>query len=152
MNRPKVGLGIFVFNSSSNKFLVGKRIKEKCFGLPGGKLEYGESFEGCGKRELFEETNIDIDESRFKYLCSFNCISKELEYHWVEILMIVHLTSAEEKTIINKEIDKSEDWIWVNLEEVQNFQANNQLFMGLKVFLKKFNIQSLQNIIELRAP
>jgi len=152
MNRPKVGLGIFVFNSSSNKFLAGKRIKEKSFGLPGGKLEYGESFEGCAKRELFEETNIELDESRFKYLCSFNCICKELEYHWVVIFMIAHISSDEEKTIINKEPDKSEDWIWLSFEETQSLNANNQLFMGLKTFLNKFNIHSIQNIIELRAP
>ncbi len=152
MNRPKVGLGIFVFNSSSNKFLVGKRIKEESFGLPGGKLEYGESFEECAKRELFEETNINIDESRFKYLCSFNCINKELEYHWVEIFMTVHITSEEEKTIVNNEPHKSEDWIWLSFEEIQSLNASNQIFIGLKTFLKKFNIHSIQNIIELRAP
>lgn len=152
MNRPNVGLGIFVFNSSSNKFLVGKRIKEKSFGLPGGKLEYGESFEECAKRELFEETNINIDESRFKYLCSFNCINKELEYHWVEIFMTIHITSEEEKTIFNNEPHKSEDWIWLSFDETQSLSASNQLFIGLKTFLKKFNIHSIQNIIELRAP
>jgi len=152
MNRPKVGLGIFVFNSSSNKFLVGKRIKEKCFGLPGGKLEYGETFEGCAQRELQEETNLNIDESRFKYLCSFNCINREIEYHWVEIFMIVHINSEEEKYIKNNELHKSEDWVWVDLEQIQNINDNNQLFIGLKTFLKKYNIHSLQNIIELRAP
>jgi 8-oxo-dGTP diphosphatase len=152
MNRPKVGLGIFIFNSKSNKFLVGKRIKEKSFGLPGGTLEYGESFEGCGKRELFEETNIDIDESRFRYLCSLNCISKELEYHWVEIFIIVHIKSEEEINIINKEPHKSEDWVWLSFDEIQSLNTNNQLFVGLKTFLNKFKIHSIQNIIELRAP
>lgn len=152
MNRPKVGLGIFVFNSSTNKFLVGKRIKEMCYGLPGGKLEYGESFEGCAKRELFEETNINLEESRFKYLCSFNCINKELEYHWVEIFMVVHISTEEEKTIVNNEPHKSEDWIWITLEDVENINSKNELFIGLKTFLKKFKIHSIQNIIELRAP
>jgi len=152
MNRPNVGLGIFVFNSSTNKFLVGKRIKEKCFGLPGGKLEYGESFEGCAKRELIEETNINLEESRFKYLCSFNCINKELEYHWVEIFMVVHISTEEENTIVNNEPHKSEDWIWITLEEIENINSKNELFIGLKTFLKKFKIHSIQNIIELRAP
>ena len=107
---------------------------------------------GQKKRELLEETNIDIEESRIRYLCSFNCIIKELEYHWVEIFMTIHITSEEEKTIINKEPHKSEDWIWVSFDEVQGLNANNQLFIGLKTFLNKFNIHSIQNIMELRAP
>ncbi len=152
MNRPKVGLGIFVFNSSSNKFLIGKRINEKCFGLPGGKLEYGESFEGCAQRELYEETNLNLDENRFKYLCSFNCINRELEYHWVEILMVVHINSEEEKEIKNNEPDINVDWSWIDFEQMQNYNNNNHLFVQLVTFLRKFHINSIQNIIELRAP
>lgn len=152
MNRPKVGLAIFVFNSDTNQFLVGKRIKENTFGLPGGKLEYGESFEGCAQRELLEETNLNLDESRFKYLCSYNCIDKSMDYHWVEIFMVVHINSQEEHHILNTETDKCENWIWVNFDEMQTINNRDQLFIGLKGFLKRFNINSIQNIIELRAP
>lgn len=149
MNRPKVGLAIFVFNSDTNKFLIGKRIPDNEYGLPGGKLEFGESFEQCGKRELYEETNLNIDESRFKYLCSYNCIYKEKNFHWVEIFLIVHITKDEEYTIHNNEPLKCEEWMWVNFEEFEN---NEEIYFPLKSFFKKFKIQSIQNILGLRAP
>ena len=152
MNRPKIGLAIFVLDSTNNKILIGKRMKEKLFGLPGGKLEYGESFEECANRELLEETNLNIPENRFNYSCSFNCIKKELDYHWVEILMICQITKEEEMHLKNNEPDKCEDWIWVNFEEIQKLNKDNSLFIALSNYLEKFKIDSLDKLINLRRP
>ncbi len=152
MNRPKIGLAIFVLDSTNNKILIGKRMKEKLFGLPGGKLEYGESFEECAYRELLEETNLDIPENRFKYSCSFNCIKKEIDYHWVEIIMICQLTKEEEKNLRNNEPDKCENWNWVNFEEVEKLNKDNYLFIGLNRYLEKYKIDSIDKLINLRRP
>ena len=152
MDRPKIGLAIFVLDSTQNKILIGKRIKERLFGLPGGKLEYGESFEECANRELLEETNLNIEESRFNYSCSFNCIQREIDYHWVEIIMICQVTNEEEKTMKNNEPDKCEEWEWVSFEELQHLRSDNSLFIALNHYMMKFKIDSLEKIINLRRP
>jgi 8-oxo-dGTP diphosphatase len=54
-NRPKVGIGVFIFKDG--KFLMGCRKGTHGAGtwsVPGGHLEFGESFEECAEREALE--------------------------------------------------------------------------------------------------
>ncbi|MEO5499348.1 MAG: NUDIX domain-containing protein [Candidatus Saccharimonadales bacterium] len=58
---PRVGVGVFVFKDG--KFLVLKRTGahgEGSWSLPGGHLEYGESFAQTAEREVIEETGLKI--------------------------------------------------------------------------------------------
>lgn len=63
--RPKVGVACFVWKD--DKFLIGKRLGEHgldTWSVPGGHLEYGESWEACAKREVLEESGMEITNVR----------------------------------------------------------------------------------------
>lgn len=65
MNRPAVGIGVFVWKDG--KFLMGQRDGSHGAGtwtIPGGWLEFGESFEACARREVMEETGMKIKNIR----------------------------------------------------------------------------------------
>ena len=53
------GVGLFVFNDK-DEVLMQLRTDYKKYGFPGGAMELGESFEEVARRELKEETNLDI--------------------------------------------------------------------------------------------
>lgn len=66
MPDPRVGIGVMVIRDG--KVLLGRRQGSHGAGhyaWPGGHLEYMESFEECAKREVREETGIEIDNVRF---------------------------------------------------------------------------------------
>ncbi len=147
-NRPNVGIGVFMLNKNEDKFLIGKRIKDKVYGLPGGALEHFETFEYSAKREIEEEAGVKIeDESRIKLLGCFNSIKKELNYHWVGVYMIVYLTEDEENSVRNCEEDKCEGWIWMTFEEVINMWES--LFHPLQDFISFYKIKSIEDIKKL---
>ena len=56
---PIVGIGIRIFNKE-NKVLMGKRKKDGLWGYPGGRQEKFETWKECGRREVLEETGLDI--------------------------------------------------------------------------------------------
>jgi hypothetical protein len=59
-NRPLILVGAMVcVIDERGKILLQKR-PEGIWGLPGGLLELGESVEEAGRREVFEETGIEI--------------------------------------------------------------------------------------------
>jgi 8-oxo-dGTP diphosphatase len=69
---PKIVTSVFVFNDK-RQLLMGKRIEEFGYGMwcmPGGKLEWGETLQGCAKRELKEETGITAENLEYLHLVS----------------------------------------------------------------------------------
>lgn len=63
------GVGLLVFNNE-NKVLMQLRTDYNSWGFPGGSMELGESFEDVARRELKEETNLEIDELKLLKILS----------------------------------------------------------------------------------
>ena len=108
--RPKIGIGVLVFNDL-NQLLLGRRTSshgEGEFGPPGGHLEFGESFEECAIREVKEEAGFDIKEPKFLSLT--NDIFIESSKHYVSIFMCASFDENQE--VVNMEPEKVAEWRW----------------------------------------
>src|SRR3989344_7046702 len=95
--RPKIGIGVMIVKNG--KVLLGKRRGSHGAGeyaWPGGHMEYMESFEGCAKREVQEETGMEIDNVRFLRLLN---LKKYAPKHYVGIGLIADWKSGEPKVI-----------------------------------------------------
>ncbi|KAK9766431.1 hypothetical protein K7432_004486 [Basidiobolus ranarum] len=86
----KVGIGAFVSHPTTGKFLVGKRIEPGKIGfgewqIPGGHLEFGESFQAGAVRETYEETGLELKD--VSLVTVVNSIVPQHQEHYVSILM-----------------------------------------------------------------
>lgn len=111
--RPKVGVGIMVIKDGM--LLLGKRKGSHGGGeysLPGGHLEYMESFQGCAEREVKEETGLEVKNTRFLGLLNNKKYDPK---HYVEIAFATEWRSGEPKTL---EPDKIGDWQWYSLNDL----------------------------------
>lgn len=69
--------GCLIYNEQG-QVLLQKRSDDNLWGNPGGSMELGESIYDTIKREIKEETDLDIDE---EYLKIFNIYSGEGQHH-----------------------------------------------------------------------
>lgn len=96
LNRPSVGIGVFVFKDG--KFLLGKRVGrhgKNTWSVPGGYLEYGESFEECAAREVMEETNVKM--KNIKFYTTVNNVFHDEKSHSITIFMVSDWAGGEPK-------------------------------------------------------
>ncbi|MFT3712092.1 MAG: NUDIX domain-containing protein [Archangium sp.] len=109
--RPRVGIGVFVFKDG--KLLLGKRRGSHGAGeyaSPGGHLEHLESFAACAAREVLEETGCEIANVRF--LRVLNTV-QYAPRHYVDLAFAADWASGEPTV---KEPDKVESWAWFSLD------------------------------------
>jgi 8-oxo-dGTP diphosphatase len=110
---PKVGVGVMVIKDG--KVLLGKRKGthgDGEYAWPGGHFEYMESFEACARREVREETGMEIANIRFLRLLNLKTYAPK---HYVDIGLIADWKSGEPQLC---EPEKMESWSWYDIDDL----------------------------------
>jgi 8-oxo-dGTP diphosphatase len=110
----RIGVGVFVIKN--NKFLMGCRRGAhgaETWSVPGGHLEFGETWEQTAEREIFEETGITIKNIRFGAVT--NDIFHNEDKHYVTIWMVSDWNSGKAKIL---EPDRFIDLGWYNFDSL----------------------------------
>jgi len=111
--RPKIGVGALIVKDG--KILLCERLSSHgagTYSLPGGHMEYGESFEDTALRETAEETGLtDIE------IIDLICVSNDRVYdkHFITIGMLAHWKSGDP---VAMEPEKAQNWAWYAPEEI----------------------------------
>ena len=133
-NIIKVGIGIIV--RDGNKILLGHRC-DNCkdtggiyepgsWTLPGGKQEYNETVLEVAKREVKEETNLDVSN------LSIFGVTDDIQpgKHFVTIQIVSNKFEGELK---NMEPTKHSEWKWFDINNLPE-----KIYSPSKKFLKEY--------------
>jgi phosphoglycolate phosphatase-like HAD superfamily hydrolase/ADP-ribose pyrophosphatase YjhB (NUDIX family) len=118
---PVVTVGGLIFNDTGQVLMVRTHKWSNLWGIPGGKVRYGESCSEALRRELKEETNLNVTEVEFVLVQ--DCIhSKEFyrDAHFV-LLNYTCRTTGRQRVRLNDEARESR---WVTLSEAQKLPLN----------------------------
>nr|XP_043613363.1 nudix hydrolase 1-like [Erigeron canadensis] len=126
-------IGVAVILVKGDTVLLGRRrssIGHNTYALPGGHLEFGESFEKCAAREVKEETGLDIKDIQYVTVTNdvFSEAAKPL--HLVAVYMRATLANPDQipQTV---EPDKCYGWDWYDGKNLPR-----PLFRPLETLLK----------------
>lgn len=144
---PGTGVVVYRKNDQSKiEILLQLRVDCNKYGLPGGGIELGETYQECATNELQQETGLKVEPSEFKL---FNVYagakhitkyedSQDIVYHTVVVYMIEYKKCHK----TNRTVDKSEtkELKWATIPEIQEFLKEQKVFPN--------NIPILGDIVE----
>lgn len=117
----KIGTSAFIIKDGKVLLLL-RSAKEKSFPffyeMPGGKIEFGEGAEEALKREVFEETGLDIKVLK-PYSTFFDIFDNK---HYIDIQFFCELLNGEIK--LSEEHD---EYLWADKNELENLQISEQM-------------------------
>jgi phosphoglycolate phosphatase len=119
---PLVTVGGLLRDALGNVLLVRTRKWSDKWGIPGGKVEYGESLEDAFLRETREETGLEAREPRFVML------QEAIEHpefhrpaHFVLVNYVADAEGARPAVTLN---DEAQEWRWAAWDEAEEMDLN----------------------------
>ena len=110
-----VGCGAFIINDKKELLLQlrNKAPEKEHWCIPGGRVELFETFEEAVKREVKEETGVEVEIIRLLGICDH--IIKKEERHWVSPSYLCKIVKGEPKIM---EPTKHLDLKWFPLDNL----------------------------------
>ena len=112
---PEPTVGALIFNQEGKALLVKSNKWRDKYCVPGGHIELGETMEDALRREIKEETGLDIYDVEFAMMQEF--IFDEAFYeqrHFIFLDFVCKTDADENQVVLNFE---SQEFVWVSLEE-----------------------------------
>ncbi|CEM27052.1 unnamed protein product [Vitrella brassicaformis CCMP3155] len=122
MEKPHVRVGVGVIILREDKVLVGKRKGAHGAGkwqFPGGHLEFGEDVIDCAKREVKEETGLEIFHSRVGPYTNDKMMTENKHYITLYVIALSPPGQPDPQLL---EPHKCEGWRWVEWPELRQLE------------------------------
>jgi len=132
---PEAIVGVLVFNQEGKFFLMLSPKWRNKYGLPGGHIELGEKIEEAAKREIKEETGLDIFD--VKFLMVQECIFSEEFYKKKHFVFLDYIAKTEGENII---LDGREGtmYVWTTVDEALKLPLNPYTKNTILEYKKKY--------------
>lgn len=110
---PVATVGALIFRGDDEVLLIKTHKWANRWGIPGGKIRRGETSEDALRREILEETALEIGEIDFVFVQ--DCIEPEEFMRSAHFLLMNYTARAEGGEVVLNE--EAEEFRWVSLEE-----------------------------------
>jgi 8-oxo-dGTP diphosphatase len=126
---PKIGVGGLLFNRQNQVLLIkrGKPPAQGCWSVPGGALVAGEGLAECCRREIREETGLDVD-----VLSLIAVVERRIEnFHYVIVDFLVELRGdCTNSPCAASDVSEAR---WISLENLEDYS----LVPGLSEIIRR---------------
>jgi phosphoglycolate phosphatase len=132
---PVATVGGLIFDARGKVLLVRTRKWSNLYGIPGGKIDYGETMEAAFAREAREETGLEVEDIRFAMVQ--DCVEHPEFYrprHFILVNYTAVVKGSEPAVALNHE---SEAYLWVDPKDASTLPLNGPTRLLLeKIFAK----------------
>lgn len=134
-NYPLIAVGALIFNKRGQILFLKSNKWKGQYGIPAGKLRYGESVLAGLKREIKEETNLDVYD--IKFLLNQEIIIPKNFFKKAHFVSINHTCKAKSEDVrLNHE---AESYKWIKPEDALRHNFNTPTKELVQYYLKTIN-------------
>lgn len=134
---PILTVGALVENPSQEILIVETTKWNSTWGVPGGKVNFGEKMEDALIREFQEEVGLQLINIRFALLQE--CILDKQFYQPAHFALVNYLANTETTDITpNEEIV---NWTWVRPTEALHYPLNSYTKILIDYFIKNKSVE-----------
>ena len=119
---PVSTVGALIFNGAGEALMIRTHKWSNKWGIPGGKIKWGETSEAALRREILEETGLKV--SGIKFVLVQDCIhSKEFyrDAHFVLLNYTCRCAAKKPRVTLNEE---GREFRWVKIAEAKKMKLN----------------------------
>ena len=119
--RPVVTVGALIYDESDRVLMIRTHKWSELWGIPGGKTKFGEMSEDALRREIREETNLEIDEIRFVLVQ--DCIHSPEFYRDAHFVLLNYTCRCvgEPDVRLNEE---AQEFRWLTVDDALKLELN----------------------------
>ena len=119
-DRPIATVGALIHDGAGQLLMIRTHKWSDLWGIPGRKIERGESSEEALKREIREETGLDVSDIRF--VMNQDCIDSTEFIRAEHFILLNYLAKASSHEVTLN--DEAEDFRWVSMDDALNLNLN----------------------------
>lgn len=131
---PEPTVGALIFNQEGEILLVASPKWRGKYVIPGGHIETGETIEQALKREVKEETNLDVFDIKF---ISFQEFIYNEDFHEKRhfIFLDYACKTNDKEVILNKE---GSEYVWIDIDKISKLSIEPYTLNTIKHFKEKY--------------
>jgi phosphoglycolate phosphatase len=118
---PQATVGALIFNDAGKVLMIHTHKWSDLWGIPGGKIKWGEPSETALRREIKEETNLDVTDIEFVLVQ--DCIHSREFYRDAHFVLLNYTCRRKGRSRV-KLNDEARESRWVKLAEACQMKLN----------------------------
>ena len=131
---PLATVGGLIFNSKGEALMIRTHKWSNKWGIPGGKIKWGETSEAALRREIKEETNLKVTDVEFVLVQ--DCIHSKEFYRDAHFVLLNYTCRCVGKNPRVKLNEEGQEFRWVKLAEAKKLKLNKPTKVLIEAVLK----------------
>ncbi len=136
-NQPYIPIstvGALIFNGAREALMIRTHKWSNKWGIPGGKIKWGEASETALRREIKEETGLKVTDIEFVLVQ--DCIHSKEFYHDAHFVLLNYTCRASGKPAV-KLNHEAQEFQWVTLAETKKLKLNKPTKVLIEAVIKQ---------------
>ena len=134
---PLATVGALIFNPAGEALMIRTHKWSGKWGIPGGKIKRGETVQAALRREIKEETNLNV--TGIEFVLVQDCISSKEFYREAHFVLLNYTCRAVGKQLNVILNDEGIQFKWANLAAARKLKLNRPTRILLDAVIEKTN-------------